>query len=69
MYNKVKTNIGLNCQLCIVNSSYTHVTVNTVIHVSEDMESGHAVYYDTDYSNDGYIPELKSVGHEWKWAY
>ena len=47
----------------------THVTVNTVIHVSEDMESGHAVYYDTDYSNDGYIPELKSVGHEWKWAY
>ena len=25
MYNKVKTNIGLNCQLCVVNNFYTHL--------------------------------------------
>ena len=25
MYDKVKTNIGLNCQLCVVNNFYTHL--------------------------------------------
>ena len=36
------------------------------IHVPQDMESEKdTVYYDTVYSNDGYMPELKSVGRGW----
>ena len=40
------------------------------MYVPQDMESGRdTVYYDTVYSNDGYTPEQKSVGHGWKWTH
>ena len=40
------------------------------MYVPQDMESDEdTVYYDTAYSNDGYTPELQSVGHGWKLTY